>query len=78
MVMKGERVELECEVSEEGANVKWFVAPFVFLIPSWTVSAFLHERQRTDATLINMLPSLSDTVFLAKKCDKNQMERLQI
>ncbi|XP_020569136.1 myosin-binding protein C, cardiac-type isoform X9 [Oryzias latipes] len=23
MVMKGERVELECEVSEEGANVKW-------------------------------------------------------
>lgn len=24
MVMKGERVELECEVSEEGANVKWW------------------------------------------------------
>ncbi|TWW67970.1 Myosin-binding protein C, cardiac-type [Takifugu flavidus] len=23
MVMKGDRVELECEVSEEGANVKW-------------------------------------------------------
>ncbi|XP_041837085.1 myosin-binding protein C, cardiac-type [Melanotaenia boesemani] len=23
MVMKGERVELECEVSEDGANVKW-------------------------------------------------------
>lgn len=23
MVMKGERVELECEVSEEGATVKW-------------------------------------------------------
>lgn len=23
MVMKGGRVELECEVSEEGANVKW-------------------------------------------------------
>lgn len=23
MVMNGERVELECEVSEEGANVKW-------------------------------------------------------
>ncbi|KAK2853952.1 hypothetical protein Q5P01_006613 [Channa striata] len=23
MVLKGERVELECEVSEEGANVKW-------------------------------------------------------
>ena len=25
MVMNGERVELECEVSEEGANVKWLV-----------------------------------------------------
>lgn len=25
MVMKGDRVELECEVSEEGANVKWFL-----------------------------------------------------
>lgn len=23
MVMNGERVELMCEVSEEGANVKW-------------------------------------------------------
>lgn len=23
MVMKGERVEFECEVSEEGAQVKW-------------------------------------------------------
>ena len=23
MVMVGERVELECEVSEEGAHVKW-------------------------------------------------------
>lgn len=27
MVMKGERVELECEVSEEGANVKWLDVP---------------------------------------------------
>lgn len=27
MVMKGERVELECEVSEEGANVKWLEVP---------------------------------------------------
>lgn len=27
MVMKGDRLELECEVSEEGANVKWLGVP---------------------------------------------------
>lgn len=30
MVMKGDRVELECEVSEEGANVKWSDFPPCF------------------------------------------------
>ena len=30
MVMKGERVELECEVSEEGANVKWLVVLLLY------------------------------------------------
>lgn len=38
MVMKGERVELECEVSEEGANVKWldfrllYTHKYIFII----------------------------------------------
>lgn len=53
MVMKGERVELECEVSEEGANVKWcdllllflfrrkLVLPFVMIqLHSWVQCIF--------------------------------------
>ena len=42
MVMKGERVELECEVSEEGALVKWLVlhSSSPPLVPQTNVQSF--------------------------------------
>lgn len=54
MVMNGERVELECEVSEEGANVKWlklFVTYVALLVHFKCISTCDYLRETTNMIL---------------------------
>lgn len=76
MVMKGERVELECEVSEEGANVKWSDTPLnAQLIPLFETpgssSAF---SRKSDSVLLGS--TLEPELFFRFEATKCFCERL--
>lgn len=55
MVMKGERVEFECEVSEEGAQVKWYVCQQAhFLSPAVSSNTFSRIHLRKNSSIMSM------------------------
>lgn len=59
MVMKGDRVELECEVSEEGANVKWSDFPLCLHSSPFCPFFFIYPLPKT------RLPIAHQTLLLA-------------